>query len=184
MQRARPTRGSPRSAWRRTDRRLPAAVILASLLLGACKLGQSDQEDRPLPTEGVPLPQDQPAAAEPVRTTPRPRPEPRPIAADPGAPAPAAPAPTAAAPQKAPAAGSAEKLPDAGAVPAPTAAPADAAAPAAPGVADKAAFCLGRCQGALEGCLKPVIPADGGMPQLPDTERCRQAFESCRAACE
>jgi hypothetical protein len=40
---------------------------------------------------------------------------------------------------------------------------------------------MGRCQGAMQGCLS--APVDGGVPGFGNLDLCKKAFEACQSAC-
>ena len=43
--------------------------------------------------------------------------------------------------------------------------------------------CADKCQAAMQSCLMPSFPKDGGLPQVKDPSACQAAFEGCRTAC-
>lgn len=155
---------------------------LVAALLPACKLGKSDDPDRPLPAPeppapdaGPPLEPGAPVEA-PRRTTPREKPRTETDTAAPSQPAPAeTAAPTAGATTPPPAG---TTSPDAGAT-----APAPSAAPALPDLQDKAIACMNKCQASLSGCMSKPVALDGGMPDMSAMSECKKAFDDCRAAC-
>jgi len=153
---------------------LGCSVMAPSL---ACKARESiEQDSRPLPT---PEPPASASPALPRDEAPKKRPAEDDAAAKPKKPvadAPAAPIATPAAP------GTAAPTATATAAAGGTGAATAPALPSAPTFTAPSAACLGRCQGAMQGCLS--APVDGGVPGFGNLDLCKKAFEACQAACQ